>query len=240
MEVKSETSQTKRGTAGTSAKSRAESIKLATKPEGPSRQELFGNWTGKLPINLLQEHIQRQPNWQKPIYNFSQHKKGFQCKITLGKKNKKSGEIETITFYPFNEFYPSKQEAKHSSCTYVLHRLLSDKSYHTLLPPTQKTLWQKYDKMKHDKDPDLIPVEYAPDPWDVREKVFLQEERKLNEVSVNPWDEYPVLYIPKEVREKLEKMIRDNIEIAIQGEKDETKDTTHIKRLLYGITRIFC
>ena len=200
--------------------------------EGPTRQELFGNWTGKLPINLLQEYIQRQPNWQKPSYNFTEGKRGFQCKITLGKKNKKSGEIETISYYPFNEFYPSKQEAKHSSCTFVLHRLLSDKSYHTLLPPSQRILWQKYDKMKHDKDPDLLPLEYAADPWEAKENVLMQEEKKIFESLSNPWDEYPLLYIPKALREKLEKMIRDNTDSALEGGKDEMKDTKHVKQLL--------
>lgn len=210
------------------------SVAVATR-EGPTRQDLFGNWTGKLPVNLLQEYIQKQAasGWLKPVYNFNE-RNGFQCKITLGKKNKKTGEIETFTYYPFNEFYPSKQEAKHSSCTYVLHRLLSDKSYHTLLPPSQRALWQKYDKLKHDKDPDVLPLEYAADPWEARDKHLLKEVEKVNANGIpsNPWDSYPTLYIPKDLREKLEKMIRDNMDVAIVRELDQTKDTKQIRQLL--------
>jgi ATP-dependent RNA helicase DHX57 len=210
-------------------------ISKAPTREGPSRQDLFGNWTGKLPINLLQEHIQRQASngWQKPIYHFNERKGTFQCKITLGKKNKKSGEIETFTYYAFNEFYASKQEAKHSCCTYVLHRLLSDKSYHTLLPPSQRTLWQKYEKLKHDKDPDVLPLEYAADPWEAREKHLLKVvEKSATDIPSNPWDDYPTLYIPKDLREKLEIMIRDNMDDAVQGDLGVTKDTRQIRQLL--------
>lgn len=38
-------------------------------PQIPIRQQLFGNWTGKLPAVLLNEHCQKE-QWEKPEYQF--------------------------------------------------------------------------------------------------------------------------------------------------------------------------
>ena len=81
----------------------------------------------------------------------------------------------------------------------------------------------------------MLPLEYAADPWEARDKHLLKEVEKgnANDIPSNPWDEYPTLYIPKDLREKLEKMIRDNMDVFDgDREADQTKDTKQIRQLL--------
>jgi ATP-dependent RNA helicase DHX57 len=173
------------------------------------RQQIFGNWTGKLPVNLLHELVQRE-KWEKPNYHFIEKQKGIQCKVTLGKFVKKSGKIEQITFTS-KEFFENQQLAKHATATYALHRLCSNKSLHTLLPPSQRDLWQKYEQWKQEKDPDVALLEYSSDPFLVKEQALTQVEKKPDE----PWLDYPSIHIPKQQREALENLIRSNTEHAI-------------------------
>jgi ATP-dependent RNA helicase DHX57 len=191
----------------------------------PVRQQLFGNWTGKLPVNLLHEHLQRE-KWEKPNYHFDQKPKGIRCSVTLGKRNKKTGSVETIN-YSSGEYFESQQLAKHSTATYALHRLCSNLSLHTLLPPSQKQLWQKYDQWKHDMDPDTVAMEYASDPFLAREQKAVELEKKVEE----PWARYPSIHIPKEQREELESLIRSNID-HVMVQQTESNDKEYIEKVL--------
>jgi ATP-dependent RNA helicase DHX57 len=87
-----------------------------------NRQLLFGNWTGKLPQSLLNEHCQRE-KWEKPKYFVNQTPKVFKCCVQLGKKNKKTGEIDTID-YRVNQYFDSAQMAKHVMNTNTVDRNL--------------------------------------------------------------------------------------------------------------------
>jgi hypothetical protein len=80
----------------------------------------------------------------------------------------------------------------------------------------------------------MIPIEYASDPWEARQKGLVAASARAVEEKKNPWDDYPILYIPKELRERLEKMIRDNLDLAVQEQvlSDSSKDTSHVRALL--------
>lgn len=59
--------------AKSAAEQAAESSKAAPptgEPKKPSVKEVIGgaSWTGKLPVNMLAEHCQKQ-KWEKPEYN---------------------------------------------------------------------------------------------------------------------------------------------------------------------------
>ncbi|KAJ2999407.1 hypothetical protein HDV02_003025 [Globomyces sp. JEL0801] len=196
------------------------------------RQQLFGNWTGKVPVSLLNEHCQRE-GWKNPIYNINETKhKGFQCKISLTRHNKKTNELDVVTFYDKNEFYASQQLAKHSSATYCLHRICSHLSLGSLLPPIMRDIWNKCEKVKGDSDPDMIPINYAKDP-------FSSEEKRLNKLleqtaseQATPWLEYPSIHIPKQLRDELESLIRSNLNSAVEGTFDSKTDTKYVKQML--------
>lgn len=105
---------------------------------------------------------------------------------------------------------------------------------HLLLPPSMRVLWTRYDGWKHDKDPDIVPFEYSCDPWDAREKQVHHVEKSAAQERSNPWDEYPQLYIPKDLRDRLETMMRDNLDLAINSNHVDVvvRDTKQVKSLL--------
>lgn len=228
----------------------------STQTQPLAKPKLFGNWTGKLPSTLLDEYIRKQqlkisynftnfPIGDDPRVSTTErpHESRsdltsdpskakasnmtaafptlpteYQCKITISKIIKDS--IEYVTFYPFNQFFASKQEAKHVSATYTLHRLQSNSSLYTLLPPSHRLIWKAYDKVKADSDQDLVLQNYTADPWEAKTKPAEPLPSKT------PWTEYPTLSIPKQQRERLEFLIRDNIAEAVSGTVDKTVPPT--------------
>ncbi|KAJ3255633.1 hypothetical protein HK103_006158 [Boothiomyces macroporosus] len=198
-------------------------------PQMPIRQQLFGNWTGKLPAVLLNEHCQKE-QWEKPEYQFEQKAKGYSCTITLGKRNKKTSQIDKIKFTPKNEFYPSQQLAKHSCATYTLHRIKSHLNISNLLPPSQRELWQKYEGYKRECDKDTVAYEYSPDPFKPVTSIPAPE---TSTTPIEPWSAYPQLHINKELREKLEILIRSNLEHSLPTKEDNSSmDINYVKKVL--------
>ena len=106
------------------------------------------SWTGKLPVNLLSEHCQKQ-KWAKPEYTMSQNANGFSSMVILLSTNPKTRE--TTTLPPFKlppdmkhlTMKPTALEARHFAATYALFRVCSMKNIHMMLPPAYRDLWKQ-------------------------------------------------------------------------------------------------
>ena len=111
------------------------------------------SWTGKLPVNLLSEHCQRQ-KWNKPDYSMRQVPSGtdgeklYRSSVTLSTTNPKTRETTTLPpFHLPNEIVslsnqPTALEARHFAAAYALFRISSMKSIHMTLPPHYRDLWK--------------------------------------------------------------------------------------------------
>ncbi|KAK6834939.1 hypothetical protein PG987_009633 [Apiospora arundinis] len=61
-------------------------------PPKPTVKQIIGgsSWTGKLPVNLLSEHCQKQ-KWDKPSYdNMNKSADGYSCFVTMRAKHPKN------------------------------------------------------------------------------------------------------------------------------------------------------
>ncbi|KAL2196370.1 P-loop containing nucleoside triphosphate hydrolase protein [Corynascus similis CBS 632.67] len=127
-------------------------------PDGPPRptaRQLIGgaSWTGKLPVNLLSEHCQKQ-KWERPDYNTIKTKEGYSVLVSLSAKNPKTNEVTRLP--PFKlppshvhlAYKPTALEAKHFAATYALYRVCSMKNLHLTLPPDYKALWKDFEALK--------------------------------------------------------------------------------------------
>ncbi|TLS28167.1 hypothetical protein PpBr36_01686 [Pyricularia pennisetigena] len=118
-------------------------------PPKPTVKQIIGgaSWTGKLPVNLLSEHCQRQ-KWERPEYDTRKTKEGFSVFVRLSAKNPKTGEItrlEPFKLPPSHVHLAYKEtalEAKHFAATYALFRVCSMKNLHMTLPPDYRSLWR--------------------------------------------------------------------------------------------------
>lgn len=139
------------------------------------------SWTGKLPSTLLHEHCQKL-KWEKVIFDSYHVKDGFLVNITLGQKNRKTNQIETVVFKPpFDLIKPQATalEARHFTATYTMHRIASQKNLKMLLPGPHKALWSQLDEVKTSTPKDQRPLHYAEDPFAAqREKQKLKDEKK--------------------------------------------------------------
>ncbi|KAF1921472.1 P-loop containing nucleoside triphosphate hydrolase protein [Ampelomyces quisqualis] len=119
-------------------------------PKKPDTRTLIAgaSWTGKLPVNLLAEHFQKQ-HWSKPDYRIRKDgEKHFAYAVVLSKMNQKTRE--TTTLPPFKipaeledkAHQPSAVEARNFAAAYTLFRVASAKNLHMMLPPTYKDLWK--------------------------------------------------------------------------------------------------
>ncbi|KAF1941489.1 DEAD/DEAH box helicase-like protein [Clathrospora elynae] len=119
-------------------------------PKKPDTRTLIAgaSWTGKLPVNLLSEHFQKQ-QWSKPDYrirkNGDQH---FAYAVVLSKMNQKTRENTTLPPIKIpaeleeKAHQPSAVEARNFAAVYTLFRVASAKNLHMMLPPTYKDMWK--------------------------------------------------------------------------------------------------
>ncbi|KAL2160631.1 hypothetical protein VTH06DRAFT_1319 [Thermothelomyces fergusii] len=127
-------------------------------PDGPPRptvRQLIGgaSWTGKLPVNLLSEHCQKQ-KWDPPEYSTIKTKEGYSVLVSLSARNPKTNEVTRLP--PFKlppshvhlAYKPTALEAKHFAATYALYRVCSMKNLHISLPPDYKALWKDFEALK--------------------------------------------------------------------------------------------
>ena len=115
----------------------------------PDTRTLIGgaSWTGKLPVNLLSEHCQKQ-KWAKPEYTMNHNADGFSSMVILKATNSKTKEIVTLPSFKLPPtmkhlaVQPSAVEARHFAATYALFRVCSMRNIHMMLPPTWRDLWK--------------------------------------------------------------------------------------------------
>lgn len=136
-------------------------------PQKPDTKKLIGgpSWTGKLPVNLLSEHCQKQ-KWVKPEYTMvptlpsqsgnkllipqqSKIAEGFSSTVILKAENPKTKQI--VVLPPFTlplslaktALQPTAVEARHFAATYALFRVCNMRNIHMALPPTYRNLWKQ-------------------------------------------------------------------------------------------------
>ncbi|KAJ2389215.1 helicase, partial [Coemansia sp. RSA 2603] len=120
---------------------------------GASKAKLFGGWTGKTPMTLLNELVQRQSGWHRASYNVHGGADGkFSCTIRLTKPDPKTrSAVQTVTFRPpadTTATQASAVEAKHYAATYALFRMRSDTRMHLSLPPEHRAYWEALDAQR--------------------------------------------------------------------------------------------
>ncbi|KAL8736920.1 MAG: hypothetical protein Q9181_002199 [Wetmoreana brouardii] len=118
-------------------------------PKKPDTRQLIGgaSWTGKLPVNLLSEHCQKQ-KWAKPEYTMSKTSNGFLSSVILRSVDPKTKEMVVLPPFILPPSYkdiatqPTAVEARHFAATYALFRVCSMRNIHMMLPPTYRDLWK--------------------------------------------------------------------------------------------------
>ncbi|KAI9843922.1 MAG: hypothetical protein M1838_002404 [Thelocarpon superellum] len=127
----------------------ASSTTATDAPKRPDTRTLIGgaSWTGKLPVNMLAEHCQKQ-KWAKCEYTMSHSAEGYSSMVILKTFDPKTRE--TVALPPFKlppthkhlALQPTAVEARHFAATYALFRINSMKNIHMMLPPTYRDLWK--------------------------------------------------------------------------------------------------
>ncbi|RDI87898.1 hypothetical protein Vi05172_g1866 [Venturia inaequalis] len=142
-------------------------------PKKPDTRTLIGgaSWTGKLPVNLLSEHCQKQ-KWERPEYNMSKTSEGFVASVVLRAVNQKTRESRTLPPFRFPKTEqeeiaePTALEARHFAATYALFRVSSMKNLHMMMPPKYKELWKgKFQELKKEDENHGKGWMYAADPF---------------------------------------------------------------------------
>ncbi|PGH00918.1 hypothetical protein AJ79_08073 [Helicocarpus griseus UAMH5409] len=118
-------------------------------PKKPTARTVIGgaSWTGKLPVNMLSEHCQKQ-KWEKPEYTMNKTKDGFVSSVILKKKNPKTQETTTLPpmrLPPPQQHLaacPTAMEARHFAAAYALFRVCNMRNLHMMMPPTYRNLWK--------------------------------------------------------------------------------------------------
>ncbi|KAJ2402566.1 helicase [Coemansia sp. RSA 2559] len=143
-------------------------------------QLLFGKWTGKTPVTLLNEYVQKNSGWQRADYNMrGSPDSGFHCVIRMTKVDKKQPAPITVTFEPtetdsMQHKHATALEARHAAATYALHRLRSAATnMHLMLPPMFRAYWADLEKARK---VDTDKWKYAVDPFAA--KVARTKERE--------------------------------------------------------------
>ncbi|KAJ3029969.1 UNVERIFIED_CONTAM: hypothetical protein HDU68_010546 [Siphonaria sp. JEL0065] len=201
------------------------------------KRELFGSWTGKVPLSVLFEHATRM-EWDKPQVNSSKKGKGYVTSITLSKIDPKTRAKVHFTYTDpdYTHVYPTELEAKQWAATYVLHRVASQLSLHRLLPPNHQTFWAELEVIRKAESADVQKWEYAPDPFAVEELKLKEskEKQRENKVESNraakeavrlskPWEQYQKVSLSAGMRALVEDLIRGDLGEQQQSTTDSPR-----------------
>ncbi|CZT10732.1 related to helicases [Rhynchosporium agropyri] len=118
-------------------------------PQRPDVKKIIGgaSWTGKLPVNMLSEHCQKQ-KWEKPEYTSSRTSEGYSSMVILKWRNLKTHELVQLAPFKLPPTHkhlavkPTALEARHFAATYGLFRICSMRNIHMMLPPDYRDLWK--------------------------------------------------------------------------------------------------
>ncbi|KEQ90902.1 hypothetical protein AUEXF2481DRAFT_70679 [Aureobasidium subglaciale EXF-2481] len=206
----------------------------------PDTRTLIGgqSWTGKLPVNMLSEHCQKQ-KWERPEYTMhrSSDPPGQIASVILRWKNPKTQEMVRL---PPMSLPPAKRslgvqetavEARHFAATYALYRVANAKNLHMMMPPDYRDLWKgEFAEMRKEATKEGMGWLYAADPfqarkeWDderaAKEKKRLEREKQMEAekkdnstpgVNKNPgkgWTRAPKVEMGKKMRRDVEALVR--------------------------------
>ncbi|KAL0262886.1 putative ATP-dependent RNA helicase ucp12 [Diplodia seriata] len=205
-------------------------------PKKPDVRTVIGgaSWTGKLPVNMLSEHCQKQ-KWAKPEYTMTKVKDGFVSHVILKATNPKTRETTTLPpiRLPIEKqdlaVQPTALEARHFAATYTLFRIASMKNIHMMMPPTYKDLWKgAFADMKKEDVKSGRGWMYEADPFVAhkeREQAKAEAEKKREEAAkqrenaknqpagsssniMRGWTRVPKLDMGKRIRAEIEGLIR--------------------------------
>lgn len=151
-----------------------------------------GQWTGKLPSQLLNEHAQKM-KWERveyPVKSFGKEpEQQWVSWVILARRNPKTKEIEKVRFDPPLDRVakqPTQVEARNLAATYGLHRVLSHRNMKMMLPPLHRDLWIELDADKAAAKPHEQ-YKWNEDPWqaakdrDQSKKEFDLERQQIAE-----------------------------------------------------------
>ncbi|KAK5689355.1 putative ATP-dependent RNA helicase ucp12 [Elasticomyces elasticus] len=159
------------------------------------------SWTGKLPMTLFNEHVQKQPMWEKPEYTVHRTPNGFTGAVNLRAKNPKTQEVTVLPpILPPREYMqekgaqPTAIEARHFAATYALFRVCNMKNMAMALPPQYRDLWKgDFAELKKEAVARGQGYQYEADPFNAvknrddaratREKEIAVREKKREEVA---------------------------------------------------------
>ena len=157
----------------------------------PDTRTLIGgaSWTGKLPVNLLSEHCQKQ-RWGKPEYTMHKTPDGFSSMAILRTTNPKTKETITLPNFKLPPSHvhlaiaPTAAEARNFAATYALFRVCSMRNLHMMLPPRYKDLWRdEFQELKKDDVAEGKGWMYEADPFATKlerdEAQALKEKKRL-------------------------------------------------------------
>ncbi|KAL1302347.1 hypothetical protein AAFC00_002754 [Neodothiora populina] len=155
----------------------------------PSAREVIGgaSWTGKLPLNLLSEHCQKQ-KWDKAEYTMhrSSDPPGHISAVILRHKNPKTQETTTLPPMSLPKekreigVRETAMEARHFAAAYALYRVASGKNLHMMMPPQFRDLWKgEFADMKRAAEKEGMGWLYADDPFRARKD--WEDERAAKE-----------------------------------------------------------
>jgi ATP-dependent RNA helicase DHX57 len=230
-------------------------------PKKPDTRTLIGgaSWTGKLPVNLLSEHCQKQ-KWNKPEYNMTRISQGFISNVILSAKNPKTGEVTILPTIEISYSHrpdvaePTAVEARHFAAAYALFRISSMKNTHMMLPPKYKDLWKglftdlKKEDVGHGKawlyeaDP-FAAIKAKEDAEKAKAKKQEEEEKLKAKQAENPslslsapksraWERAPGVDMGKKVRFDVESLIRKTVVWNMHGVKLTAENTSSIVKEL--------
>lgn len=187
-----DTGKGKKGGKGGTSTPTTEQLPPAAPPKPTAKQIIGGSsWTGKLPVNLLSEHCQKQ-KWDKPEYDIKKTPEGFSIWITLSAKDPKTQQ--TTRLEPFKIPASHKHliirdtvlEARHAAATYALYRVCNMQNKHMVLPPDHKALWKQFNELKAQDVKDGKGWMYEADPFKTyheREEAKSAAEKKRKEIE---------------------------------------------------------
>ncbi|KAI9695708.1 MAG: hypothetical protein M1836_006074 [Candelina mexicana] len=154
-------------------------------PKRPDTRKLIGgaSWTGKLPVNMLSEHCQKQ-KWEKPEYTMTKTPEGYSSMVILkaiNQKTKVTTNLPPFKLPPTHKHLavqPSALEARHFAATYSLFRVCSMKNIHMMLPPKYRDLWKgDFEDLKKDDVTNGRGWMYEADPFTAQKE---REEAKAS------------------------------------------------------------
>ena len=209
-------------------------------PPRPDTRKIIGgaSWTGKLPVNLLSEHCQRE-KWNKPDYSMRRVAGGaYRSSVALSKTDPKTRETTAISSFELPESHAtlanqeSALEARHFAATYALFRVASMKNIHMTLPPTYRDLWKgPFQELKKEDIKEKREWKYDADPFaadakrkeirvDIEKRKAEQEKKaaaaekagfetpQLHAQSDRLWSRAPRVELGQNLRSEIEGIVR--------------------------------